>query len=132
MPVRLEHHLQGKSHVNQPDAIGCIEWVNASGFSRTRIQQRAGRWMLHSASSMIGDLSDRLLELERTKGEEITGDDAAVHGWWGFGGQPFAHDLAQSKLSRFSVVPKQLDQFGTKGSHSNESVTARGRRRLSS
>src|SRR5438552_17531609 len=119
MPVRLEHHLQGKSHMNQSEAIGCIEWVNARGFGRARVQQRAGRWMLHTASSMIGDLSDRLFELERTKCEEITGDDAVVHGWWRFGGQSIARDLAQSKLSRFSVVPKQIDQFGTKGSHTS-------------
>src|SRR2546427_138815 len=132
MPVGLQHHLQGKSHMNQPDAIGGIEGINARGFGGARVQQRAGGWMLHTASSMIGDLSDRLFELERTKGEEITGDDAAVHGWWRLGGESLAHDLAQSKLSRFSVVPKQLDQFGTKGSHSNESVKTGGRERLSS
>ena len=63
MAVRLQEHLQRKSHVQQADPPRRVPGVHARRMRRALGQQRARRRILDSAGGVVGDLLGGLMKL---------------------------------------------------------------------
>ena len=103
--------------MDKTNPLRAVESIEADGFRRARLDQRARRRMLHTTGGVVSNFGDSFFELQRAKGKEIARDNRILHGRRRVGGQPLSDNLAKPKLPRLRIVPEQLEQFGIRRLH---------------
>jgi len=117
MAIGLEHHLEREGHVEQAQAAGVVEGIDAGGLGGALIEQGAGRGVLNASRRVIADLVDSVVEAQGAKGEKIGSDDVVVALRRRVEGQPLGNDLAKLLFALVLVVPQGLQQIGAERRH---------------
>src|SRR4051794_24437428 len=107
VPIWLEHHFQGKGHMQQTYTTAGVKRIDPRSLGGALFQKRPFWRMLHANSSVITDLLHGIDQLVRAESKKVGRHDVIVF----LGSRPepqaISDDIAQANLARFSIVPKQ-------------------------